>query len=61
MEKNVSFTHEEATALLELSLCASVPNSDEAIDSALRKLGDLCRQFALDDESSELRTCAPQL
>ncbi|MBP6963528.1 MAG: hypothetical protein KBC96_03885 [Armatimonadetes bacterium] len=54
MEKSISFTHEEATALLEMSLCASGPGSSEAADSALRKLGDLCRQFALDEDSRGL-------
>lgn len=54
MEKSVSFTHEEATALLEMSLCASAPGSNEAANNALRKLGDLCRQFALEEETRGL-------
>lgn len=56
MEKTVSFTYEEATVLLEMSLCAVLPGTDGAADSALRKLGDLCRQFALDEDNREFCT-----
>ena len=54
MEKNISLTHEEATVLLEMSLCTFMPGTDGSADSALRKLGDLCRQFALDEDHREL-------
>ena len=57
MEKTVSFTHEEATALLEMSLCTNIPDKDEVANSALRKLGDLCRQFALDEHQCEVCAC----
>ena len=33
MEKTVSFTHEEATALLEMSLCTNIPDKDEVANS----------------------------
>lgn len=46
MEKSLSLTHEEATALLEMSLFTYLDDGDEAANTALGKLGDLCREFA---------------
>ncbi len=59
MEKSIGFTHDEATALLEMSLCTTMHDGDDAADSALRKLADLCRQFALEDSTRDLCTCEP--
>jgi hypothetical protein len=57
LEKKVCFTLEEATALLEMSLCTTMLDVDDSADSALRKLGDLCRQFALDESNRDFCAC----
>jgi len=51
LERNLSLNNEEATALLEMSLFTYLDEGGEAADSALRKLGDLCREFSGHDES----------
>ncbi len=59
MEKTLSLTQEEATALLEMSLFTYLDNIDDATDSVLGKLGDLCKEFAAEgDEPAEL--CAAE-
>lgn len=49
MEKKISLNYEEATALLEMALFTYLDNGGGAADSALRKLGELCRKFYVDD------------
>lgn len=49
MEKNLSLTYEEATALLEMSLFTLLDQQGPAADSALRKLGDLCRELSSEE------------
>ena len=45
MEKHLSLTFEEATALLEMSMFSYMDNIGEQANSALAKLGDLWRDF----------------
>lgn len=49
MEKTLSLTYEEATALLDMSLFTILPGQSEAGDRAIRKLGELCREFSAED------------
>lgn len=51
MEKNLSLTYEEAAALLEMSLFTLLDKQGPASDSALRKLGDLCRELSSEDNA----------
>lgn len=46
MEKCLSLTYEEATALLDMCLFTCLDKEGPASESALRKLGDLCREFS---------------
>jgi hypothetical protein len=45
VEKHLSLTFEEATALLEMSMFSYMDNIGEQANSALAKLGDLWRDF----------------
>ena len=49
MEKKISLNYEEATAILEMALFSYLDNIGGPADSALRKLGELCRKFYVDD------------
>jgi len=49
VEKNLSLNYDEAATLLEMSLFTYLDKQGEAADSALRKLGDLCRELSADD------------
>ena len=46
VEKNLSLSYEEAAALLEMSLFTYLDGKGSAANSALKKLGKLCRQFS---------------
>lgn len=50
MEKSVSLSYEEATALLEMCLFTYMDKKGPAVESALRKVGGLCREFMVDVE-----------
>lgn len=45
MEKYLSLSYEETTALLEMSMFSYMDNVGEQANSALAKLGDLWREF----------------
>lgn len=50
MEKTLSLSYEEADALLEAALFSYI-DKGAAADSALSKLGDLCREFSAEENS----------
>ncbi|MHB0913801.1 MAG: hypothetical protein ACYC2Y_10230 [Armatimonadota bacterium] len=53
MEKYLSLSYDEATALLEMSLFTYFDGMDEASNSALAKLGDLWREFCSEDSGAQ--------
>lgn len=53
VEKSLSLTYEEATALLDMSLLTYAEVDEEASRTALRKLSALCRQFEADRRTEE--------
>jgi len=49
VEKNLSLNYDEAAALLEMSLFGCLDKQGPEVESALRKLGDLCRELSAED------------
>ncbi len=50
MEKSISLTHAEVAALLDMSLLTYAKVDEEVARSALCKLGNLCREFDLEEK-----------
>ena len=61
MEKTLSLTYEEAAALLDMSLFTYLDNESEAADRALRKLGELYREFAAEELEVERAPVSEEL
>jgi len=50
LEKKLSLNYEEAAALLEMCLFTYLNKESDASDSALRKLGDLCKELMVNEK-----------
>jgi len=61
VEKSVSLTHAEVTALLDMSLVTCARVDEDAARSALCKLGELCREFDLEEIAGSTKDGVPAL
>jgi len=54
VEKSLSLTYEEAGTLLEMAVCSYADTNEEVSNSALTKLGDLCRKLSKEEETEKV-------
>lgn len=61
MEKNLSLTFDETSALLEMSVCSYADADDEVATAAILKLRELFREFAAEDRRTLKHIHTPKL